>query len=345
MPRFQAVALFFLIALPAFGKKLAAVFFIPYQLKPVSMKEIVDYLKNYIQSVNRTVFLLITLLVAIAITGNYSLGINPAIVAIASWPLRIGGFFVLFGFIFSAAWLLQFLVNRETIPGNRFFFVLLLAAPLIFALKITFNEVANAITGHFAFPWNQYWNKVLDWPIKLLLVVGLVTAIWQWGRYEKPVAGIQAKGFNVRPYLLLLLGMVPLIAFAATRNDFLRTYPKVQGIDLIDQYVQHGYPWKLLYELSYGIDFVTIEFFFRGFLILAFARFAGKHGILPVAAFYCSIHFGKPLFECITSYFGGIILGAVVYNTRSIWGGLIVHLGIAWLMELAGYLGHLYKGM
>jgi membrane protease YdiL (CAAX protease family) len=137
--------------------------------------------------------------------------------------------------------------------------------------------------------------------------------------------------------------MVPLIAFAATRSDFLHTYPKVQRIDFIDQYVTHSYPWKLLYELSYGIDFVTIELFFRGFLILAFARFAGKDAILPVAAFYCSIHFGKPLFECITSYAGGIILGAVVYNTRSIWGGLIVHLGIAWLMELAGYLGHLYK--
>jgi membrane protease YdiL (CAAX protease family) len=117
----------------------------------------------------------------------------------------------------------------------------------------------------------------------------------------------------------------------------------VQRIDFINQYVTHPLPWKLLYELSYGIDFVTIEFFFRGFLILAFTRFAGKDAILPVAAFYCSIHFGKPLFECITSYAGGIILGAVVYNTRSIWGGLIVHLGIAWLMELAGYVGHLYK--
>ena len=121
--------------------------------------------------------------------------------------------------------------------------------------------------------------------------------------------------------------------------------PKMQRIDGLEQYVQHTFPWKGLYELSYGIDFVTIEFFFRGFLILAFARYAGKQAILPVAAFYCSIHFGKPLFECITSYFGGIILGAVVFNTRSIWGGLIVHLGIAWLMELAGYLGHLYKGI
>jgi len=309
-----------------------------------SMNEIIGYLRNYLQSINRTVFILTTLLVAIAITCNYTLSIEPAIVALSTWPLRIAGFLMLFGFIFSAAWVLQFLVAPATIPNDRFFFVLLLAAPAIFAIKITFGVVAISLSAHFPYPWNEYWNKVLDWPLKLLAVAIPVIALWHLGRFEGPVAGVQAKGFNVRPYFLLLLGMVPLIAFAATQNDFLHTYPKVQRIDVIDQYVQHSSPWKGLYELSYGIDFVTIEFFFRGFLVLAFARLAGKHAILPVAAFYCSIHFGKPLFECITSYFGGIILGAVVYNTRSIWGGLIVHLGIAWLMELAGYLGHVNKG-
>ena len=33
-----------------------------------------------------------------------------------------------------------------------------------------------------------------------------------------------------------------------------------------------------------------------------------------------------------------MLLGIVVYNTRSVFGGLMVHLGIAWMMELAGYL-------
>ncbi len=78
-------------------------------------------------------------------------------------------------------------------------------------------------------------------------------------------------------------------------------------------------------------------------MILAFVKYAGKHAILPMALFYCTIHFGKPLGECISSFFGGIILGVVTYHTRTIWGGLIVHLGIAWLMELGGYLGNIYK--
>ena len=93
------------------------------------------------------------------------------------------------------------------------------------------------------------------------------------------------------------------------------------------------------FELSYGSDFVGIEFFFRGFLVLAFIRWAGKEAVLPMACFYCTIHFGKPLGECISSYFGGLLLGVVIANTRSVWGGLMVHLGIAWMMELGGYIG------
>jgi membrane protease YdiL (CAAX protease family) len=104
--------------------------------------------------------------------------------------------------------------------------------------------------------------------------------------------------------------------------------------------VQNKWLYHLLYELSYGSDFVSVELFFRGFLILAFIKVAGKDAILPMACFYCTIHFGKPLGECISSYFGGMILGIVVYNTRSIIGGLIVHLGIAWLMEIGGYIGN-----
>jgi hypothetical protein len=46
--------------------------------------------------------------------------------------------------------------------------------------------------------------------------------------------------------------------------------------------------------------------------------------------------------ECISSFFGGLILGVVIYHTRTIFGGLMVHLGIAWMMELGGYLGHQY---
>jgi len=137
----------------------------------------------------------------------------------------------------------------------------------------------------------------------------------------------------------MLMIMVPLIAAASTQPDFQAMYPKLKLITNVTNTNDLSWWKKLLFELSYGSDFITIELFFRGFLILAFIKWAGKDAILPMACFYCTIHFGKPLGECISSYFGGIILGIVVYNTRSIFGGLMVHVGIAWLMELGGYIG------
>lgn len=149
------------------------------------------------------------------------------------------------------------------------------------------------------------------------------------------------KGVQWRPYMLMLGFMLPLIVFASTQPDFLNTYPRLKQIDFILPHTEHPIIIQLLYEISYGLDFVTIELFFRGFLIFAFVRYVGAAAILPMAAFYCSIHFGKPLFECISSYFGGLILGIVAYRTQSIAGGLAVHLGVAWMMEIGGFLGNL----
>lgn len=303
------------------------------------MKLILGFLREYVRELNIKAWLLVSLLMAALIYFNYTAGMESTIMGKDTLP-RLAGFFCLYLFVFGSAWLLQWLFNKNAVRPPLFFYVLLLAGPLIFAIKVSADDISRMLTAGLSMPWNEYGYRALNWPVKCLLVLLLVTLVWRAGRYEGPVAGMQLKGFDVKPYFLLLFFMVPLIALAGTQADFQHTYPKVQRIAFIDEYTTVAWPWKLLYELSYGIDFLTIEFFFRGFLVLAFARYAGKEAILPMAAFYCCIHFGKPLFECITSYFGGMILGVVVYHTRSIWGGLIVHLGIAWLMEIAGFIGN-----
>jgi len=152
-------------------------------------------------------------------------------------------------------------------------------------------------------------------------------------RHTQPFYGTRAL-YNIRPYLIMVAIMIPMIILAATQKDFLSVYPKAQVLNSI------GAPkWQYaVYELCYGFDFVSIEFFFRGFLILSLMHICGTHCIIPVACFYCSIHLGKPMGEAISSFWGGMLLGIVSYNTGSIWGGLIVHLGIAWMMELAGWM-------
>ena len=77
------------------------------------------------------------------------------------------------------------------------------------------------------------------------------------------------------------------------------------------------------------------------FLIFAFLRTLGGYAVLPMIATYAVLHFGKPLTEAVSSVFGGYLLGILSYNTRSVWGGIMIHMGIAWLMELFGYLHRL----
>jgi hypothetical protein len=41
--------------------------------------------------------------------------------------------------------------------------------------------------------------------------------------------------------------------------------------------------------------------------------------------------------KAISFVFGGYLLGVIAYETKSIWGGIIVHVGIAWMMEAIGF--------
>jgi hypothetical protein len=216
--------------------------------------------------------------------------------------------------------------------------LLLLLAPAIFAWKMMF-PVRFPFSGDVF--KNEYWNAVVYWPLKVVVVTAMLVVVHRMIDKEEPFYGITARSFAPWSYFFMLAAMLPLVAAASTQPDFLRMYPRMQHIEYL---LQPNRGWhKLLYELSYGSDFLSIELFFRGFLVLAFARYAGKGAILPMAVFYCTIHFGKPLGECISSFFGGIILGVVSYHTRTIWGGFLVHVGLAWLMELGGYLGHQFQ--
>jgi hypothetical protein len=301
------------------------------------MKDILGFLKQYWQAIDKKVLALTTSFMAVLVFINYSSGIERKFMSLEPFPLKFSAFFLLYTFVFGLAYLLCFLFSGERNPSERFFYFLVPAAAAIFAFKISYGGVGNLLHQQLDWPWGRYWSRFLHWPVKAIVVCGIVWGIWKLGRYERPVFGTGMKRLQLKPYFLLLLFMVPLIALAGTQQDFLHTYPKVRNIFFIIPYVNSFYPSAILFELCYGIDFFTIEFFFRGFLILGFVRYVGFNAILPMAAFYCCIHFGKPLGECISSYFGGIILGVLVYNTRTIWGGLIVHLGIAWLMELVGY--------
>ncbi len=301
------------------------------------MKPIIDYIKQFIYTIDKRILVLVSVLSALLIFLNYNYGIEKYIGQHYSFSQRFLCWYGIFLLAFALPYLLCRLLQKKKYIAQPRFLVLLFLAPAIFSLKISLD-----IPLHFMdnANWNNYWNHVFYWPLLVIITTSILFIIWKIVDTDQPFYGIKTKGMNWKPYGLMLLIMLPLVAAASTQPDFLAVYPKIKTIAGV--YHEQGIHWwhKLLFELSYGSDFITIELFFRGFLILAFIKWAGKDAILPMACFYCTIHFGKPLGECISSYFGGMILGIIVYNTRSILGGLMVHLGVAWMMELGGYIGN-----
>ncbi|HUC79270.1 MAG TPA: CPBP family intramembrane glutamic endopeptidase [Flavisolibacter sp.] len=297
------------------------------------MKKIFSYLVDYGKTVNRPAFLLSTAFTAVAIFINYRFNLNANLYKLPEWGEFVGWYGV-FLLSFGIGHLIHAAFSKTAAFGNRNFIFLLLLAPSLFAWKMSADIGYNFSPDRLE---NEYWNNVVYWPYKVAVVSSMLYLIHRYFHRDQSFYGLTAKGLELKPYLLMLLLMLPLIALASTQPDFLAMYPRFQKVEYL---LQPDRGWhKLLYELSYGSDFFSIELFFRGFLVLAFAKYVGKDAILPMAIFYCTIHFGKPLGECISSYFGGMILGVITYHTRSILGGFLVHVGIAWLMELGGSIG------
>lgn len=130
-----------------------------------------------------------------------------------------------------------------------------------------------------------------------------------------------------RIYLALLAVVMPLVVAASYSSAFLRTYPKYDDAgDSLGQF--------LCWELIYSSQFLMLEFFFRGFLTFALARYLGSLAVFVMAVPYAMIHFGKPLVECLGSILTAIVLGTVALRTRSIWGGVLVHVAVGVSMDL-----------
>jgi len=301
------------------------------------MKEVFGYIRDYFRFVDKKLLTVCTLQSAVLIFLNYQYKLEPYVTSRQrpGWA-AFTGHYVIFLTAFALPYFYCSLDKKKSFFHNKPFVILLVVAPAIFALKMALRTQLSFSPDA---DWNQYWNQVYYWPLRLVITIALLILLWKKFDDDQPFYGLTVKGFKWKPYMLMLLCMIPLIAIASTQRDFLAMYPKINSVLHIGS-IHLSWLKKLLFELSYGTDFFAIEIFFRGFLILAFIKWVGMDAILPMACFYCTIHFGKPIGECISSYFGGLLLGIVVYNTRSIYGGLMVHLGIAWMMEIGGYIGN-----
>ena len=126
-------------------------------------------------------------------------------------------------------------------------------------------------------------------------------------------------------YLPLILIMTPVLWIICGNESFNRFYPLYQPETL-----HH----LLAYETIYMVQFVAIEYFFRGFLLFRTEKAAPGYGPWIVVIPYALVHVHKPFPEAVGSIVAGIVLGHLALKSRSIWPGVLVHCYIALTTDL-----------
>ena len=186
-----------------------------------------------------------------------------------------------------------------------------------------FPLAANAQFGLYPHLWWALWT------IALFLVVPamLVRALFRH-RLRDYGLNLAIKRQHWWLYLGLFGAVFPVVLYAASRPDFQAVYPFYRGA------FQATAGAILVWETAYLTQFFALEFFFRGFLVLGLGRVIGRASIWLAMVPYCMIHYHKPPAEAFAAIIAGVVLGEVAYRTRSIAGGVIVHIGVAATMEL-----------
>jgi membrane protease YdiL (CAAX protease family) len=133
-------------------------------------------------------------------------------------------------------------------------------------------------------------------------------------------------------YVALFLLVLPLVIIASRTHQFRETYPFYRNAN-------HSYGDLFAWEAVYAAQFMALEFFFRGFLLQGLRRAIGGNAVFVMLVPYCMIHFGKPLPETLGAIGAGLILGTLAMRTKSIWGGVLIHLGVAMTMDLLALRG------
>jgi membrane protease YdiL (CAAX protease family) len=133
-------------------------------------------------------------------------------------------------------------------------------------------------------------------------------------------------------YLAMFAAISPFVYAASLTPSFRDTYPFYR---LANRSAFDFWAWQALY----AAQFLSLEFFFRGFLLQGLRRALGSNAIFVMIVPYCMIHYGKPVSETLGAIGAGLILGTMAMRTRSIWGGVLIHVGVALSMDFLALQG------
>jgi hypothetical protein len=139
---------------------------------------------------------------------------------------------------------------------------------------------------------------------------------------------VRGTGRDALVYLLLYVVFVPVVWLVSMRPDFRATYPFYPR-------APRAIGWDFVaFEAVYFLQFLSVEYFFRGFMTLGLKPALGRASVLVMLAPYCMIHFHKPMLEALGAIGAGLVLGALAWRTRTVVYGWFLHYAVALTMDL-----------
>lgn len=196
------------------------------------------------------------------------------------------------------------------------------------------HETAAALKHALFDHPNAQLHRLTYWAMGCFMTYVVIPAavIWLVLRERLRDYGVKPRGALAGFWIyLVMFGVVgPLVWVVSTFEEFQETYPFYRLAP--GQPLWPNFWW---WELIYAVQFVSLEFFFRGFVVHGTRHRFGTHAVFVMTIPYCMIHFLKPMPEAFASIIAGIALGFMSLKTRSIWMGAALHVSVALSMDFA----------
>lgn len=171
----------------------------------------------------------------------------------------------------------------------------------------------------------QFWG-VTSVVFRVLLPLAVIV----WVLRDRPGDyGYRLRGqwSGIRPYAIAFGLMIPVIFLASGLSEFQGKYP------LYPLAIQGGFHfWG--YQLFYGLQFLGVEAFFRGFMLFGLFKRLGYIAIPVMVIPYTMVHFGKPAPETFAAIAAGFVLGYLAIKSRSFLWGWMLHWSVAITMDI-----------
>lgn len=315
------------------------------------MKQLWSYLNKYLQDhYHLGLYLSVGIFLSVCTYFNFTFDFEDSIIDAhrkTLWHWFYMTIYMGFPFLATCVFLSLFNINRTWYRSKEFW--------LLFLFGFTILGFSRSLYFHYS--WIEHLDvvdyrfvrKVL-WRGKSFFTLFIpLMVFYLWYEKQRDATnnwyGLTLKHTDFRPYGILLLLVVIGIGLASFLSDLTNYYPRYipsGGDRFAEKHELSGWIPMLIYEGVYGANFLNVELFFRGFLVIGFTRVLGGQAVLAMVGSYMFLHYGKPITEAISSVFGGYLIGILAFYSKRIWGGVILHIALAWSMEFFAWLQRMY---